>query len=250
MIVNSKFGFQSAFERWSIFILPVDWHCSFDSVVQRTGPGSQKRGNLKGGACRHFGWVKSLGKAVLFSGRDRDISSIFWRAARDRWHVLEISSWRKARDRWHLLDFLACRDPRHLLEIRSTWCSHRRKRYILFFIYSVCWCLSFLSIKHSHHFLSNVHPTMHQWKEQKKKKHGALMTNGATPGLNRSAFDPLCLQSLVVPAGDVLKLDSKNRLWSCVIALVNGRKRIWSEILLGARQIPESPHCSWGKGFG
>ena len=32
------------------------------------------------------------------------------------------------------------------------------------------------------------------------------MTNCATPGLKRSAFEPLCLQSLVVPAGNVLKL--------------------------------------------
>ena len=142
----------------------------------------------------------------------------------------------------------ADRDPRHLFEMRSTWCSHQRKRYILFLIYSVCWCLSFISIKPSHHLLSNVLPTMHQWKN--KKKAWALMTNCASPGLNRSAFQPLCLQSLVVPAGDVLKLDSKSRLWSWVIALVNGRKRIWSEILLGARQIPESPHCSWGKVFG
>ena len=68
----------------------------------------------------------------------------------------------------------AGRDQRYLLEMRSTWCSHRRKRYILFLIYSVCWCLSFLWIKHSHHLPSSVHPTMHKWIEQ--KKHGALVT--------------------------------------------------------------------------
>ena len=173
MIVNSKFGCWALvyfyFTRWLTLF--------FRQRRSENGARKSEAWKFEGWCLPSFSAGSSpWGKLCFFDVQIGDISSIFWRASRDRWHVLEICSWRKARDRSHVLDFLACRQRSAIssrnevdLVFPSTKTIHSVSYLfrLLVFVFPFNKTFSSSSVQRSPHN-AQVNRT--------KKKHGALVT--------------------------------------------------------------------------